>query len=55
MKRLPLPLNAFHLFIHKVFSLLSFADVVEGDTDEGDDNNIDHFMGFLFLLWLQVF
>lgn len=43
----------FPYFIHKVF--FSFIDDVEGETDRDNVNNIENPMGFVFLLWLQVF
>lgn len=53
MKFLPLPFITFHISFTKF--VFSFADVVEGETDKDDGNNIENAMGFVFLLWLQVF
>lgn len=51
MKFLPLPLKTFHILFTKF--VFSFTDDVETDKDDGI--NIENPMGFLFLLWLQVF
>lgn len=48
MKFLPLRFKTFHI------SFTKFV-VAEGETDKGDGNNIENVMGFVFLLWLQVF
>lgn len=53
MKFLPLPFKILHISFTKFF--LSFADVVEGKTNEDDGNDIEKCMGFVFLLWMQVF
>lgn len=53
---LPLPFKSFHFFLfHSKKFIFSFADIVEGETDKDDGNSIENFMGFVFLLWLQVF
>lgn len=35
--------------------VFSFTHVVVGETFKDDSNDIENFMGFVFLLWLQVF
>lgn len=53
MKFLPPSFKTFHISFTKF--VFSFGDVAEGETDKGDGNNIENPMGFVFLLWLQVF
>lgn len=55
MKFLPLPLKTFHTSFTKFFFFSSFTDDVEGETDKGDGKYMKNPMGFMFLLWLQVF
>lgn len=50
MKFLPLLLKKIP-FTEFVFSF----DVVESEMDKDDDDNDDNPIGFMFLLWLQVF
>lgn len=53
MKFLPLPLKTFHTSLTKF--VFSFTDDDEDETDKDDGKYIKNPMGFMFLLWLQVF